>query len=237
LSGDKTSHFRQPSIAVYLLTSNFLLDMDCIYHNQLEKQIGCCLKIWNEESILVKCDSELMPDCTNRNSGEEVFQFQTEKCIHCGKKHRSFRLQLRCQILNEFKILAFTGEPPNGTRECPLGIDNEFISTLNLWARFREIILERDSHVCCKCGTDISTRAGWLKEVHHIIPRIEGGGDHPSNLQTLCAECHRGLTQTLLISRMPSTESEWKEWHLNRKFRKGRDMLYRLAEINKSEDV
>jgi 5-methylcytosine-specific restriction endonuclease McrA len=28
---------------------------------------------------------------------------------------------------------------------------------------------------------------------HHIIPRREGGADHPSNLVTLCASCHARL--------------------------------------------
>ena len=26
--------------------------------------------------------------------------------------------------------------------------------------------------------------------MHHIKPRIEGGSDHPSNLVTLCPNCH-----------------------------------------------
>jgi 5-methylcytosine-specific restriction endonuclease McrA len=28
---------------------------------------------------------------------------------------------------------------------------------------------------------------------HHVIPRREGGADHPSNLIALCASCHARL--------------------------------------------
>ena len=33
---------------------------------------------------------------------------------------------------------------------------------------------------------------GSLRGLHvdHVIPRVEGGTAHPSNLQTLCAACH-----------------------------------------------
>ena len=38
----------------------------------------------------------------------------------------------------------------------------------------------------------------WFTEVHHIVPRERGGGDHPSNLKTLCLVCHRAYTNELL---------------------------------------
>ena len=52
------------------------------------------------------------------------------------------------------------------------------------WNQIRNNILKRDGGECQVCG--------WQRdlEVHHIIPRIHGGGDHPNNLVTLCRECH-----------------------------------------------
>jgi 5-methylcytosine-specific restriction endonuclease McrA len=29
-----------------------------------------------------------------------------------------------------------------------------------------------------------------MLSAHHVIPRAEGGPDHPSNLETLCVSCH-----------------------------------------------
>jgi hypothetical protein len=38
---------------------------------------------------------------------------------------------------------------------------------------------------------------GTMWEADHILPRAEGGSDDPSNLRTLCVECHRMVTLQL----------------------------------------
>lgn len=48
-------------------------------------------------------------------------------------------------------------------------------------------ILERDNGRCTACGASLP----WTLTVHHIIPQELGGLDTPSNLTTLCANCHR----------------------------------------------
>lgn len=52
------------------------------------------------------------------------------------------------------------------------------------WEKIRSEILLRDHFRCQECG--------YYKhlEVHHIIPRSEGGSDDPANLTTLCRKCH-----------------------------------------------
>ena len=45
-------------------------------------------------------------------------------------------------------------------------------------------VKSRDNYTCQICGSH-----GKL-EVHHIIPRVEGGSDRPANLITLCEKCH-----------------------------------------------
>jgi 5-methylcytosine-specific restriction endonuclease McrA len=49
----------------------------------------------------------------------------------------------------------------------------------------REKVLARDGHRCTGCG---ETR---FLELHHVIPREQGGGNEPANLITLCSRCHR----------------------------------------------
>jgi len=61
-------------------------------------------------------------------------------------------------------------------------------------------ILYRDNFTCQKCGTFhayknkygvyLPTSDGHL-DVHHIIYACNGGGDEPSNLITLCDNCHK----------------------------------------------
>ena len=53
--------------------------------------------------------------------------------------------------------------------------------------RIRREVLSRDRHRCTAPGCD---RTRYL-EVHHIVPRSQGGTNEPENLTTLCSSCHR----------------------------------------------
>lgn len=52
------------------------------------------------------------------------------------------------------------------------------------WKFVRDLVAKRDDHECRLCG-----RAGI--EVHHILPKSEGGSDNPINLILLCGVCHK----------------------------------------------
>lgn len=72
-----------------------------------------------------------------------------------------------------------------------------------VWGRTRDAyslrILYRDNFTCQDCGefhayknehgVFLPIDDGKL-QVHHIVPVSSGGGDEPSNLITLCANCH-----------------------------------------------
>lgn len=51
-------------------------------------------------------------------------------------------------------------------------------------ANLRWSIFRRDGHACLHCGSTIDLT------IDHIHPVSLGGGDHPSNLQTLCRSCN-----------------------------------------------
>ena len=53
----------------------------------------------------------------------------------------------------------------------------------SMWYKIRLKVLERDNHVCQNCHKEGN-------DVHHIIPRIEGGTATLDNLITLCHVCH-----------------------------------------------
>ena len=52
-------------------------------------------------------------------------------------------------------------------------------------------LLERLGNKCSRCGYNEFRDA---LDIHHIIPKSEGGGNNFYNLQILCSNCHRGKT-------------------------------------------
>lgn len=48
----------------------------------------------------------------------------------------------------------------------------------------RKAVYRRDGWRCALCD---STK---YIQIHHIVKRSQGGGNHPHNLITLCADCH-----------------------------------------------
>ncbi len=60
-------------------------------------------------------------------------------------------------------------------------------NTTTIPPRVRREVLARDKHQCQAPGCG---RTRFL-EVHHIVVRQKGGANHPENLVTLCASCHR----------------------------------------------
>ncbi len=60
-----------------------------------------------------------------------------------------------------------------------------------IWAYVRGQVLRRDESTCQLCG-----HVGYC-EVDHIVPRVRGGNDDPSNLRCLCVPCHKRETVEL----------------------------------------
>lgn len=68
------------------------------------------------------------------------------------------------------------------------------------WTATKALVLQRDKYICRSCGSDGSDQknkdyTGYVChygiEVQHIVPRKDGGIDHPKNLITLCRRCHK----------------------------------------------
>ena len=86
------------------------------------------------------------------------------------------------------QVQALSTEKPMGTKEPLPDLHWGRMNIQVAWHAIREAIIERDEEVCTMCG-ERRHHFGEL-EVHHIIPRVEGGSHHPLNLLTLCQHCH-----------------------------------------------
>jgi len=63
-------------------------------------------------------------------------------------------------------------------------IPNEGVAERGVKGKLRDEVLERDGNACVSCGSEDSL------QVHHIIPRNQGGENVKDNLATLCVDCH-----------------------------------------------
>ncbi|MCO6506236.1 MAG: HNH endonuclease [Snodgrassella sp.] len=64
------------------------------------------------------------------------------------------------------------------------------------WQEIKKRVLARDSFRCRSCGC-----IGGSLQVDHIIPLELGGSNDDSNLQVLCADCHKHKTTKELRQR------------------------------------
>jgi hypothetical protein len=55
------------------------------------------------------------------------------------------------------------------------------------WAELSMAVKNRDGYCCCNCSSSSNLH------VHHVVPLINGGTNHKTNLITLCKECHARL--------------------------------------------
>jgi 5-methylcytosine-specific restriction endonuclease McrA len=62
------------------------------------------------------------------------------------------------------------------------------------WRDIRQRIVKRDRRMCQVCG--MVTLRG---DVDHIMPRIAGGSDDPSNLRYLCKAHHKARREPVFL--------------------------------------
>jgi len=114
-------------------------------------------------------------------------------CSYCRRRHWTFSSQAKkCKQYEELtrlidEMVAEGGGPSlEGTTE-PIDMDHD-----KIWIFLQWRIRKRDDHTCQVCGVaDDPERLMMNLHIHHIIPRNQGGSDHPKNLITLCEPCHR----------------------------------------------
>jgi ATP-dependent DNA helicase RecQ len=64
------------------------------------------------------------------------------------------------------------------------------------WKAIREAVLARDENMCFQCHVRFESAD---LDVHHLIPRKQGGADDPANLVALCDGCHAARHPSLQV--------------------------------------
>jgi len=167
----------------------------------------------------VRCGGALSQVCPWR-SWDEPFPAELVPCPHCKRRHRQGSTsQQMCEawssaksVLKEMRKKRPEGACffPEGTRELPYPEHTSDLVRRLIWKKMKRAVLRRNRHRCQDCGEEFGRKRrkifdptlqqgrggySWESlEVHHIIPRSEGGSDHPGNLKTLCPSCHMKYT-------------------------------------------
>lgn len=61
------------------------------------------------------------------------------------------------------------------------------------WDTLRKKAYERDEYECRNCRAQGGKKGDTELHAHHIVPQSNGGNDRPSNLATLCRDCHERI--------------------------------------------
>jgi len=192
-------------------------DVTCRHRLVPDRESYC----WNAlvaEGEQVLCDDAKARVCARR----EAMPLATRRavpCPCCGRGHfEGSGAQMICHEWHSAKLalkrmraeLPGVGYYAGGTREPASSQDAPAFVRSVVLERTKAAVLRRDKWTCQDCGAsfggkrrrvyDAALRRGRggyrveSLEVHHIIPRAEGGSDHPGNLKTLCPECHMRYT-------------------------------------------
>lgn len=175
---------------------------------------GLCLRTlndvvsWEGMRDLRTCDDDRAAHCPHRTwtveGRDRLLSIRIEwlrSCPSCGSNHDSLREGLNCQadaIVGPI-IEMRPGPIAQGSREKLLPDRFPALFRARAWRKVRSMVLNRDGQRCQECGRDLTRYPRWYAEVHHIIPVIAGGSDHPDNLITLCTECHGGHTDKMVF--------------------------------------
>lgn len=110
--------------------------------------------------------------------------------VHDIRDIPSVTMKRMRETMEKFRILGVTDYIPPGDRDGP-----EFS-----WKLISSAVMFRDNYSCRVCNisriTEINGTIKWNRvrldiQVHHIVPRKDGGRSNFKNLITLCEECHR----------------------------------------------
>jgi len=133
------------------------------------------------------------PDAAPTSTGRSKYQINVQVCEHC---QRGFQragadlIEIDPAMLDAARCDAHV--PRGAANEAPathVGAELQPARSRAVPAATRRHVLERDQHRCqipgCRHTLDI--------DIHHIVPRAEGGTHHPDHLVTLCGAHHRSV--------------------------------------------
>ena len=103
-------------------------------------------------------------------------------------------------------------------------------------------VRHRDGHKCQNPKCPNKNQKNTRLEVHHKIPRSEGGGDKPENLITLCEHCHKGIhnstvdikfSKKKIVSSIGATQTNIISNQLIKKYPNAKETFGYITKVNR----
>jgi len=144
-------------------------------------------------------------------------RFCSIKCAR-GFSTKAKRKQINEKVSRALSIDGFTKKEREASKHAAYVRNVEATSILDMSKRTTMKILRRMKLPCFTCGWYHENVVG---DVHHIIPRKEGGTDENTNLTYICPNCHRlahsGIIKPNdLISIQDYLGDKWKDYYFTK---------------------
>lgn len=147
-------------------------------------------------------------------------------CPTCGRDDFAREVDMKAHHAREHDASLVHDEDP---RECPTCGEvfvtvpamrahhlkqhaESLADSRTITSSVREEVIKRDEGRCRRCDETVflDGETASAFELHHLIPHSAGGPNHPSNLLTLCSECHK-TAHNILREELPKREDLLRE--------------------------
>jgi hypothetical protein len=136
-----------------------------------------------DKSVIVKLIKPSLCRFLNRKRSEGWF---TPTANHLLESHKQIVRKIKKVLPISEVVLEYCGFDIHKLKNPEVNRVGYQNGEMKGSTNFTSYILTRDGHTCRKC----KKRKGVKLQVHHIIRRLSGGTDVPSNGLTLCEKCH-----------------------------------------------
>ena len=138
--------------------------------------------------------------------------------MSCSKSRditEEHRLRLRKSLLDYYRDHPVEKNPSLHKRVSTFKRSSNPTSILDLSKRTAVKIIKRMGLGCSRCGWHVE---GVANDIHHILPKKNGGSDDHHNLTILCPNCHRlahsgKIPAEEFITLVDQVGDTWKEFY------------------------
>lgn len=197
---------RGSELSVLIKDANAIIRGWCGYHNSTAgKEIFSKIDKWlffMQMKWIKRRTPRLCPRKRRIKYWGKFNPSREDKWVFGDKKTGTYMLKLAWTPIQRHPLITYNYSPDNPKLKEYWDKRNRKVSKVkaqNENAKFYSNILKKQKYVCPVCKDNL-VFTDEQRHIHHIIPRVRGGGNHPSNLRILHMSCHKKIHGTKQMS-------------------------------------